>query len=198
MLRFMSAKLFHQIFKFGRERGRWSLVLSGALCTELWRPLSLPNFKIWWNCLADMNRNVKDYLILKGDFDFAIPWITLPLTPFGSQKGVLTLIPMGGGRGVFFQIQIIGFETGTKLSGWNLDDNLILDVFKAYMKLFLLIHYRNLSKISILKRLVPIFSLFRAFFVILWLWGKVTWLWIGSAGFESWWDQIFFKKYSYI
>ena len=25
-----------------------------------------------------MNRNVKDYLILKGDFDFAIPWITLP------------------------------------------------------------------------------------------------------------------------
>ena len=25
-----------------------------------------------------MNRNVKDYLILKADFDFAIPWITLP------------------------------------------------------------------------------------------------------------------------
>ena len=25
-----------------------------------------------------MNCNVKDYLILKGDFDFAIPWITLP------------------------------------------------------------------------------------------------------------------------
>ena len=105
---------------------------------------------------------------------------------------------MGGGRGVFLQIQSIGFETGTKLSGWNLDDNLLLDVFKAYMKLFLRIHYRNLSKISILKQLVPIFSLFRAFFVILWLWGKDTWLWIGSAGFESQWDQIFFTKYSYI
>ena len=26
-----------------------------------------------------MNRNVKDYLILKADFDFAIPWITLGL-----------------------------------------------------------------------------------------------------------------------
>ena len=24
-----------------------------------------------------MNRNIKDYLILKGDFDFTIPWITL-------------------------------------------------------------------------------------------------------------------------
>ena len=24
-----------------------------------------------------MNRNVKDYLILKGDFDFAIPWINV-------------------------------------------------------------------------------------------------------------------------
>ena len=107
------------------------------------------------------------------------------------QRQPLTLIPMGGGRGVFLQIQSIGFETGTKLSGWNLDDNLILDVFKAYMKLFLRIHYRNLSKISILKQLVPIFSLFRAFFVILWLWGKDTWLWIGSAEFESQWDLIF-------
>ena len=101
---------------------------------------------------------------------------------------------MGGGRCVFLQFQSIGFETGTKLSGWNLDDNLLLDVFKAYMKLFLRIHYRNLSKISILKQLVPIFSLFRAFFVILWLWGKDTWLWIGSTRFESRWDQIFSKS----
>ena len=75
----MSAEQFHQILKFGRERGRWSLVQSAPLSTKLRRPLSLPNFKIWWNCSADMNRNVKDYLILKGDFDFAIPWITLPL-----------------------------------------------------------------------------------------------------------------------
>ena len=73
----MSAEKFHQILKFGREKGRRSLVLSGAHCTKLRRPLSLPNFKIWWNCSVDMNRNVKDYLILKGDFDFAIPWIPL-------------------------------------------------------------------------------------------------------------------------
>ena len=142
--------------------------------------------------------SLKVEIICKLGEDWVKISIWSPLTPFGSQKGVLTLIPMGGGRGVFLQIQSIGFETGTKLSGWNLDDNLLLDVFKAYMKLFLRIHYRNLSKISILKQLVPIFSLFRAFFVILWLWGKDTWLWIRSARFESQWDQIFFKKYSYI
>ena len=80
-LQFMSAEQFHQILKFGRERGRRSLVLSGALCTKVGWPLSLPNFKIWWNYSADMNCNVKDYLILKGDFNFAIPWIPLPMTP---------------------------------------------------------------------------------------------------------------------
>ena len=68
----MSAEQFHQILKFGRERGRRSLVLSGALCTKLRQPLSLPNFKIGGNCSADINRNVMDYLIFKGDFDFAI------------------------------------------------------------------------------------------------------------------------------
>ena len=52
-------------------------VQSALLSTKLQWPLSLPNFKIWWNCSADMNRNVKDYLILKVDFDFAIPRITL-------------------------------------------------------------------------------------------------------------------------
>ena len=34
-----------------------------------------------------MNETVKDYLILKGDFDFAIPWITLPLAP----KALMTM-----------------------------------------------------------------------------------------------------------
>ena len=84
-------------------------------------------------------------------------------------NGTLTLIPMGGGHGVSLNIQNIGFETGTELGGRNLDDNSLLGVFKAYIKLFLLIHYRKLSRISNLKPLVPIFSLFKAFFVIPWL-----------------------------
>ena len=33
-----------------------------------------------------MNRNVKDYLILKGDFDFTIPWITLRLGVPGAPE----------------------------------------------------------------------------------------------------------------
>ena len=41
-----------------------------------------------------MNRNVKDYLILKADFDFAIPWITLlglpePARVHNKTKGAL-------------------------------------------------------------------------------------------------------------
>ena len=36
----MSAEQFYQILKFGRERGRRSLVLSGALCTKLQRQVS--------------------------------------------------------------------------------------------------------------------------------------------------------------
>ena len=38
-----------------------------------------------------MNRNVKDYLILKGDFDFAVPWITLPEGAQGLKLGPLEL-----------------------------------------------------------------------------------------------------------
>ena len=34
-----------------------------------------------------MNHNVKDYLILKGDFDFAIPWIALMQVSNLMEKG---------------------------------------------------------------------------------------------------------------
>ena len=33
-----------------------------------------------------MNRNVMDYLVLKADFDFDMPWITLPRDP-GDTRG---------------------------------------------------------------------------------------------------------------
>ena len=36
-----------------------------------------------------MDRNVKDYLILKADFDFAIPWILLPWAYFLASRAKL-------------------------------------------------------------------------------------------------------------
>ena len=39
------------------------------------------------------------------------------------------------------------------------------------------------------------FSFFPAIFDNLWLGGKHSWLWIGSAGFKSWLDQKFFILY---
>ena len=44
---------------------------------ELLRPLSHQIWKIWWLHLASIDCKVKDYLILKGDWESVISWITL-------------------------------------------------------------------------------------------------------------------------
>ena len=44
----------------------------------LLRPICLWICKIWWKSLTSMYGNFRDYLSLKGNLEFATPWITLP------------------------------------------------------------------------------------------------------------------------
>jgi len=48
--------------------------------SNLFRPFPLPFCEIERNCWARMIHYLKDYLVLMGDFGFAIPWIMLPST----------------------------------------------------------------------------------------------------------------------
>ena len=62
-------------------------------------------------------------------------------------------------------------------------------------KVYFMIYYWNILKIWILKHLVQNFWVFWAIFMNWWLWGKHSWLWIGSAGFKSRRDLTFFRPF---
>ena len=74
-----------KFFKFFLWKSRPSLncwlsddYFTCTLSFWLLRPICLWICKIWWKSLTSMYGNIKDYLSLKGNLEFATPWITLP------------------------------------------------------------------------------------------------------------------------